>query len=564
MRIWGRTARPVRHRRARLACVIVVALLATSCGDDGGAEDGSRWDNVVSGPEVSEVEPVTGGSLVVGLESETNSYLPPSFQGSQAGVNVARTLFDPLVSRDAEGEFRPYLAEALESNDDYTEWTLTLRPDVRFHDDTPLDAEALKRIFDDYLSESALTAGAVRDVDRVEVVDPLTVTYVLDQPHAQFPELFQLVQLSPFSPDAADELGDAFGDQPVGTGPFRFVSWTRDGDFVVERNPDYWQDGLPYLDEITFRPIPDETTRAASLASGEVDVIQSVRLSGFVAEVADTPDVEVSLGLGNGGGVVMFNTTGPPTDDVRIRQSLAHAVDQSALIEVAADEGAELTELRTQLYPSDSPFYSEAVAEAWPDYRPERAEELYQGYVDDPDRSDGEDPGEPVALTLTTTNVPGLVELAQAYEGAYEAVGFDVRVDPVEQDQNISSALTGDFQAALFRIGTNRSPLGELLFYFDDPEESLSNFTNFYDQTVVDVTERLRTTADVGEQAEAIEELGLHLAEAVPFQWTGSDLTFLAARDEVGGIRSWEFPDGALGAGAFPGVTSWGQVWLDE
>jgi peptide/nickel transport system substrate-binding protein len=195
----------------------------------------------------------------------------------------------------------------------------------------------------------------------------------------------------------------------VGTGPFQFVSWQRDGDLVVERNPDYWQEDQPYLDRITFRPIPDEATRAASLSSGDVDAVQSARLSGFLSDVAGIPGVEVVLGLGNGGGGVLFNTDEPPLDDLRIRQSLAHAVDQQSLMEVAADDAAELSEPRTQFYPSDSPFYSEAVADAWLGHDPERAQELYDEYVNDPERSDGKPVGEPVALTLDTTNVPSLV-----------------------------------------------------------------------------------------------------------------------------------------------------------
>src|SRR5690606_2715541 len=140
-----------------------------------------------------EGEPVTGGSITVGLESETNTYLPSQFQGSQAGYNVAYAVFDPLVTRDAGGEIQPYLAESIEPNDDFTQWTLTLRSGVTFHDGTPLNAEAMKRIFDDYLTaDGALTRSALRDVDRMEIVDDLTVRYVLNQPNAAFPDVLAL------------------------------------------------------------------------------------------------------------------------------------------------------------------------------------------------------------------------------------------------------------------------------------------------------------------------------------------------------------------------------------
>jgi peptide/nickel transport system substrate-binding protein len=147
--------------RGRFGLLVVGLLLAAACGgdDDGGGATGgtagdtsSLGDNIVIGPQEREGEPVTGGSITVGLESETNSYLPSIFQGSQAGFNVAYTIYDPLVTRNADGEIEPYLAESIEPNAEFTEWTLKLRPDVVFHDGTPLNAQALKSNFDDYLT----------------------------------------------------------------------------------------------------------------------------------------------------------------------------------------------------------------------------------------------------------------------------------------------------------------------------------------------------------------------------------------------------------------------------
>jgi hypothetical protein len=115
----------------------------------------------------------------------------------------------------------------------------------------------------------------------------------------------------------------------------------------------------------------------------------------------------------------------------------------------------------------------------------------------------------------------------------------------------------------IFRMGTNGSPFNEFRLYFGDPAEVITNFTDFHDETTAEVTETLRTVEDEEEQAAQAERMGLHLAEQVPWQWTGSDLTFVAARDGVEGLRSWAFPDGTLGDGVVPGVALWGQVWVD-
>lgn len=568
----------MNRQRRRIGVLAVGLLLATACGgndddnggggggDGGGAGDtSSLGDNIVIGPQEREGEPVTGGSVEVGLESETNSYLPSIFQGSQAGFNVAYAVYDPLVTRNSEGEIEPYLAESVEPNDDFTEWTLTLRPDVTFHDGTPLNAEALKSNFDDYLTaEGANTAGTLREVSEMQVVDDLTVKYVLSVPNAVFPDILALAPGWPFSPTAAAQLGDDFGSQPVGTGPFSFVSWQRDGAFVVERNDDYWQEGLPYLDEVTFRPIPDEETRATSLASGDIDSTQSVRLSSFLTRVQDTPGVEVALGLGNGAGNIMFNVEAPPVDDVRIRRAMAHAVDQEALVDVVAGEAAVATELRSQYFWSENPYYSEAVAEAWPAFDAEQAQELYDDYVDDPERSDGKAVGDPVSVTYDCTNVPSLIEQATAIQGMWEDVGFDVTVNPLEQSAHINGAVTGDYQIKCFRAGVDQDPLSTFQNAFGDPETFLTNLTNYTSPAVDETLEALRTTDVVEERAQAVEDLGLQLAEDLPIYWTGSDLTFIASTEDVHGVASWELPSGNLGDGAAPGITFWSQVWVGE
>jgi peptide/nickel transport system substrate-binding protein len=576
----------MKRQRTTTILLLTAALLAAACG--GGGDDDSSdgeggggtealGENIIDGAQAATGEPVTGGSITVGLESETNSYLPSIWAGSQAGINVAYTIFDPLVTRDVENRVQPYLARSLEPNDDFTVWTLTLRPGVEFHDGTPLDAEAMKTMFDEYLTaDGANTQGALRDVEAMEIVDDLTVTYTLSRPNAAFPDILAGPSGWPFSPTAAAEMGDAFGDEPVGTGPFEFVSWQRDGAFVVERNEDYWQEGLPYLDEITFRPIPDEETRATSLESGDVDAVQSVRLSAFLDRVRQIPDVEIALGLSNGGGNIMFNTTEPPVDDVRIRQSLAYAIDQQAVVDVVAGGAAGVTELRSGFFASNSDYYSEAVAEAWPTRDVEQAQELYDSYVDDPERSDGRPVGSPVAFTYTATNVPSLVEQATAYQGFWQELGFEVTVDPIEQSVLIQQALTGDYQAMNFRAGTEQDPLTVLEGAFGDPEVYITNFTNYTNEDVEQTLDTLRSTDDVDERRTAVEELGLKLAEDLPVYWTGSDLAFIAYNTSVKGVASWVLPSvpqtddempaptGTLGDGTVPAVTFWSQVWRED
>jgi peptide/nickel transport system substrate-binding protein len=549
------------HRLLALLTASLLLLAACGEGDDGGVAAG---DDDAAEP-ADEGEPQQGGEIVVALESETNNWLPGSFAGTQAGVNVARSIYDPLMLRNEEGEIAPYLAESLEADDDLTEWTLTLREGVRFHDGTPLDAEALKYNFDTLLkAEGSNTAGALRDFESMDVVDELTVRYNATQPNATLPDLLQGSPGWPVSPTAHQELGDDLGNQPVGTGPFRFVSWTRDESFVAERNDDYWQEGLPYLDRITFRPITDEDTRVASLEAGDVDGTHSVRLSAMLARVNALDGVDVHLGPGNSGSGAIFNTERPPVDDPRIRRSLSYALDQRQLIGVIAGGAADETEARTQYFRQESQYHSEEVAEAWPTDDPEEAQRLHDEYVNDPGRSDGQPAGSPVQIEFNCTAIASLQEQAQAYQGMWQAVGYQVQLNAVEQSVHIQNAIAGDYMVNCWRQGGDADPYIVLSNAFGPPEEQPLNFTNYHNETVADVLETLRTTFDVDERAEAIEELGLLFAEDVPNTWTGSNNEFIAVQDEVRGVTTWTFPDGTRGDGAHTGTTTWGQVWLDR
>ncbi len=544
-------------RRSAAAAGLVGLLLGTAACGGGGGGDAVQEGAVTDASEQG--EPTDGGEIVVGLEAETNSWLPGEGVFNQPGVNVAYAIYDPLMHRTEDGALEPYLAESLTPDDELTEWTLTLRPGVQFHDGTPLDGQSLKTIFDDYLkAPGANTAAALAEVASLDVVDDLTVVYRLTQANAAFPELLISSPGWPFSPTAAAAAGPDAGANPVGTGPFRFVSWQRDSRLVVERNENYWQEGLPHLDRITFRPIPDEDTRLASLRSGDVDVLQSLRQSTVIrARDLDGFDNYEHLGSNSGGGTV--NTSKPPFDDIRVRQALAHALDQDALIEVLG--GAGVTPPSTQFYSEDSPYWSAEVAAAYPAYDVEKAQELYDGYVDDPDRSDGLPVGTPLSFTYSCPPDPSLNEVAQLVQSLYGAIGAQVELEQVEQATWIQKMLTRDYDTGCTRVGGDRDPY--LIFdaaFTDGP----LNMTAFQSPEIDAQLDILRTTTDLATRKAAVEEIGLVLNENVPNTFAGGTLTVMAAREAVKNVAGWVFPDGAAGNGADGAQVMWGHVWLAE
>jgi peptide/nickel transport system substrate-binding protein len=536
-----------------IGLLVLAGLAAAGCG--AGSEP--LADNL---PPASPGEPRHGGSITVALEAETNSYLPGRGAIGAPGTNVALTIFDALVRRDHNGNWRPYLAESIEPNADYTVWTLRLRPDVRFHDGTPLDAAALKWNFDNlHKVPGSLTWGSIRDIERMEVVGELTVEYHLHQGIVAFPHLLINAAGWPFSPTAARRHGEDAGSHPVGTGPFAFVSWRRDDRLVVRRNDDYWWDALPYLDQIVFRPIPDEDSRLASLNARSVDAMQSLRQS-IIAQVRSTPNLHRYEFYGNNGGGANINTGRPPLDDARIRRSLAWALYQDALIEVLG--GVDITPAKTQHYTIGSRWHSERVAAAWPRNDQDKARELLRAYMEDPDRSDGRPPGAPVSVEFRCPPDPSLIELAQMYQALWRAVGFEVRLRQMEAAAGVQATLAGDYQISCARAGDELDPYITLSNLFGPPDEQPLNLTNFHHPIIAENLEVLRTERDFEHRYEAVERIMMLFTRKVPFLWTAATPTVIAVRPDLRNIAGWRFPDGTPGDGTPNALAMWGQVWL--
>ena len=575
-----------------LAVLAALGLLAAACGDDDGEEssDTSLQSETEEGLEEDEepeeeVEAVYGGTLVVGLEAESNTWTPGPAQLANSGIMIAVSIYDPLVSLNADGEFEPYLAESITPNDDLTEWTVTLREGVNFHDGTPLDAEALKWNFDElHFGDDDQTQGSLKaaGVETMDIVDDMTVVYRLNGPNAAFPDQLRGEAGWPVSPTAYQANPDGFGDNPVGTGPFKFVSWVRDGNLVLERNEDYWMtapngDQLPYLDGLEFRPITDEESRVASLQTGDVDVMQTLRGSAVknVLELVDGGGFGGHTHVGNNSGSAILNVLEPPLDDVRIRQALAYASDSLQVQEVLGDDG--LTEPSTGFFSQDSPWYSQAAAEAYPGYNGrdiEAATALVDEYVNDPNRSDGKAVGEPPEVAYNCPPDPSLIAVSQLQQALWQEAGFVVNLNQVEQAQHITNAVgsadtdppfRGNYIINCWRAGGgDGDPLTSLQSFFGPVATTTGNFTNFTDPRIDELLVTLRENADFATRYDAVEQISIISAEEVPILWSSPTPTIVGFREGVHGLADWTLPSGSEGTGTPGAVARFHMAFVTE
>ena len=219
--------------------------------------------------------------------------LDPQMQNDSRSKSVLNNIFDTLIYRAVDKSLEPNLATAWEAVDDTT-WSITLRDDVTFHNGEAFDADdvkfSLERPLDSELGSPL--SGRFSVIESVEVVDSVTVHVNTVNPYVLLPaRLSEWYMVSKDYFEAND--AETVATQPVGTGAYTFVEWVKDDHLTLSANADYWK-GAPAIGEVTFRPIPETSTRVAALQSGDVDLITEV--PAFRQEEFESMDaVEVRL-----------------------------------------------------------------------------------------------------------------------------------------------------------------------------------------------------------------------------------------------------------------------------
>jgi len=350
-------------------------------------------------------KPRHGGVLYWGEQVADYDGLDPHIYAFTESSYVFRHIFDQLVYLDPDNlNIVPGLATSWESNEDATEWTFKLRQDVKFHDGTPFNAEAVKVNFErivDPATKSRMAAGLLGPYDRTEVIDDFTVKVYFKEPYPLL--LYGLTRpyVAMASPTALKKYGDKFYEHLVGSGPFKFVSEVPTAEVVLERNPDYnWgpeflHKGPAYLDGIVFKFIPDDEVRMATVETGETHIADEVppaRIESYMK----APNYQVWVVARKGiARTLHFNTELFPTDDIRVRKAIIHAIDLDGLnkavfkgiyptCSVVLVPGTKFYDASLEnMYPHDSQKAIELLEEAgWTEvnaegYRVKDGKELY-------------------------------------------------------------------------------------------------------------------------------------------------------------------------------------------
>ncbi|MGZ3438805.1 MAG: ABC transporter substrate-binding protein [Polyangia bacterium] len=285
-------------------------------------------------------KPVNDAPVLVGRGADAIALDPARITDSESS-EVTEQIFDHLVRYKQDSpEIAPSLAESWDESADGRVWTFHLRKNVRFHDGTPLDADAVVFSFDRqrdphhpyHQNDFTYWENTFRNIQSVDAVDPSTVRITIERPYAPFLSNLAMFPVSIVSPSAVRKWGPEFARHPVGTGPFRFVEWSPGERIMLAANPNYWG-GAPKIQHLVFVTIRDQRQRLVALEGGAIDVAENLSPEDLQF-VALHPELTLLHVAANNVGYLAMNTQHPPFDDVRVRRAVNYAINKTAIVKL--------------------------------------------------------------------------------------------------------------------------------------------------------------------------------------------------------------------------------------
>ncbi|CAN5895535.1 ABC transporter substrate-binding protein [soil metagenome] len=385
---------------------------ATDAGGDADAGDDTATDAGTGAATDTEDESAGDGATLTFGTSNDPVVLDGILVSDGESLRVIDQMFEGLVTLESGGtEIAPGLATEWESSEDGLEWTFTLRDGVTFHDGEPFNAEAVCFNFDrwynftgtfqnpdaTYYWQTQFGGFAENEVEGVpednlyescEAPDETTVVMNLTRPSAAFLSSLSLTNFTMASPAALEEFGADEGEvgddgifrpsgtygteHPTGTGPFRFVEWTRNQRLVLERNPDYWGEFPGNIQNLIFTPIPENAARLQALQAGDIDGYDLVDPQDFET-ISGDENLQLLERPAFNVGYLGFAQQNEPLDDLEVRKAIAHAINRQELVDAFyAGQG----EVATQFMPPALFGYADDVTTY--DYDPEMAQQILE------------------------------------------------------------------------------------------------------------------------------------------------------------------------------------------
>ncbi len=474
---------------------------------------------------------VNAQTLRIALREDPD-ILDPTLARTYVGRIAFAGLCDKLFDIDEKLEIVPQLALSYTWTDP-TDLVIKLRPGVVFHDGEKLDAAAVKYSLERHLTmPGSFRRSEINVMDRVEVVDPLTVRIVLKT--ASSPFVSQMADRSGMivSPKAAEAAGKDFGLKPVCAGPFRFVERVPQDRIVLERFPEYWDAGSIKLDRIVYLPIPDSSIRLANLQAGSIELSEQI-LPTDADAVRSNPRLRLVTSDNLGYWGITINLANGPRaktplgSDARVRQAFELSLDKATINQVVYNG---IYTPVAQGLPPGSPYYNKAVQPLERDVARAKALLKAAGVT------------LPVPIALTVPNNPDQRQVGEIIQAMAAEAGFDVRITASEYASALAAATRGEFEAFLTAWSGRVDPDGNL-FSFMHSSGAL-NDGKYANPKVDALLDQTRTVQDVAGRRALYDQILEQTRQDLPIIYLDNPKNVVGMSARVTGLRP--VPDGMI------------------
>ncbi len=476
--------------------------------------------------------------LVVAIGADPTGLDPESVMNNESGF-VMSAIFDGLTSyKPGTSEVAPGLAESWDISDDGKVYTFHLRQGVKFHDGTDFNADAvlaeMGRVINEDFEYYVYNQTGIHSfanftwglVEKYEKVDDYTVMVTLSEPHAPFLASLAMAWSGMMSPTAVQEMGFDVQFNPVGTGPFKFVEWVRNDHVTLEANKDYWG-GVPGVDKLIYRVVPESAVRMLKLEQGEVHILADVNPEDY-QRIKDNPDLVYMEQPGLTINYIRMPCDQEPFTDVRIRQALNYAVNKDEMNEFLYKNAA--IPMATGMPPILWGYNDEV--EPYP-YDPDKARELLAeaGYPD------GLEWDMLVYENPRGYNAVGS-KMAVAIQEYLKEVGVEVELKQLEWGAFLDAVRSADNTAMAMGgwSGDNGDPDNFLYELFSSYTIPVGNTTHFKNDELDAILLEARQTSDQAKREELYKRACVIIHDEAPGIWVNHTKQVRATRKEVKGF----------------------------
>lgn len=499
----------------RMFALFLSALLLVTALSACGGETPDEVSGVGSNGTSSSGEPQTGGELVVGISQDLGDSLDP-YQLTAAGTReVLFNVYEGLVKANSKGEYIPAVASDYTVSEDGLTYTFPLREGVLFHTGEAVTPEDVVHSFETCAETTVDTAlaAALSAVSEVKAQEN-TVVITLDEANPDFLSFVGMVYIVPAnSTDLATN--------PVGTGPFQFVSRSVQENLVVEKFAQYWGTAA-YLDKVTFKIFEDANALMAALSAESVDMAFHLTV-----DQVDTVNPEVYNTLEGTMNLVQalyLNHDVEPFDNKDVRQAMWYALDVDQILELTSQGYGK--KLGTSIYPAFTKYFDESLADTYP-HDVEKAKELLKqaGYAD----------GFEMSITVPSNYTPHM-NVAEVIAEQLAQVGIQATIEPVEWETWLSETYAGrNFESTVVGFDAATLSAGSLLNrWMSDNENNMINYDNSqYDQ----IMEQANGTTDDAKQTELYKQAAQMLNEDAANIYIQDLADFVLMKKGLGGYQ---------------------------